>query len=421
MSPQGPLTPQFERQKHILYWKRCLRTYLPNQYTTMDANRMMLAYFTILSLDILGSLDSTLSSDERQACIDWIYLCQHRDGGFRGSPPPAVEMEGLASSDWDVATVPATFFALSMLAMLKDDFMRVKRKECLCWLLKMQRPDGSFGEHLGEGGAIEGGMDTRFGFCAAGVRWILRGRAVGDVEGVKDVDVDALIKCIRRAQTFDGGVSEMIFHEPHGGYTYCALAALALTDGLPKEIQTPYSGDPSTRRNSGLSDVEFTTHWLVSRQTSQLNADGEEPDDDDDDDDDDADDDNDGLIDSGRDQSAVTPLIAGFNGRCNKPADTCYAFWIGGSLSLLSRLHLASLPSSRNYLLTKTQHTIGGFAKKPGDPPDIYHSALGLAALALMGEEGLKGVNPALCLSFEACSWIESLEWRRNIWAQKEN
>ena len=25
---------------------------------------------------------------------------------------------------------------------------------------------------------------------------------------------------------------------------------------------------------------------------------------------------------------------AGFNGRCNKPADTCYSFWAGGSLSV---------------------------------------------------------------------------------------
>ncbi len=40
-------------------------------------------------------------------------------------------------------------------------------------------------------------------------------------------------------------------------------------------------------------------------------------------------------------------LWAGFNGRCNKIADTCYAFWVGGSLqvwnlpaSLVVRLRL---------------------------------------------------------------------------------
>ena len=32
---------------------------------------------------------------------------------------------------------------------------------------------------------------------------------------------------------------------------------------------------------------------------------------------------------------------AGFNGRCNKVADTCYAWWVGGTLSV--RIHSLSL------------------------------------------------------------------------------
>ena len=36
--------------------------------------------------------------------------------------------------------------------------------------------------------------------------------------------------------------------------------------------------------------------------------------------------------------SAEAPALnlecAGFNGRCNKVADTCYAFWVGGSLGV---------------------------------------------------------------------------------------
>ena len=31
---------------------------------------------------------------------------------------------------------------------------------------------------------------------------------------------------------------------------------------------------------------------------------------------------------------------AGFNGRCNKVADTCYSFWVGGTLAVRT-LHLA--------------------------------------------------------------------------------
>jgi geranylgeranyl transferase type-1 subunit beta len=45
------------------------------------------------------------------------------------------------------------------------------------------------------------------------------------------------------------------------------------------------------------------------------------------------------------------------------------------------------------------QHIIGGFSKHPGGPPDIYHSYLGLAALATMGEPSLKDFDAALAVT----------------------
>ena len=51
--------------------------------------------------------------------------------------------------------------------------------------------------------------------------------------------------------------------------------------------------------------------------------------------------------------------------------------------------------------MEKTQHLIGGFAKHPDGPPDIYHAYLGLAALATMGEPGLKDFDSTLCISSE--------------------
>ena len=104
------------------------------------------------------------------------------------------------SEVWDPANVPATYFALAALCVLRDDLSRVDRRGCLAWLRRMQRPDGSFGQTLGEDGAVEGGMDTRFGYCAMVTRWILRGEIDGDVEGVPDVDVEALVRCIRGSE-----------------------------------------------------------------------------------------------------------------------------------------------------------------------------------------------------------------------------
>src|SRR5436190_14970580 len=55
----------------------------------------------------------------------------------------------------------------------------------------------------------------------------------------------------------------------------------------------------------------------------------------------------------------------------------------------------------RRFMLTQTQHLIGGFSKFPGGPPDIYHAYLGLAALATMGEPSLKEFDAPLCVSAE--------------------
>ena len=97
---------------------------------------------------------------------------------------------------------------------------------------------------------------------------------------------------------------------------------------------------------------------------------------------------------------------------------------------ILGRLNLMDLGGNRRYLLEKTQHIIGGFGKTPGDPPgppnarstmhvdnadvkaDILHSYLGLAALSLMGEPGVKSLDPCLCISNEAKERLGSLPWR---------
>lgn len=78
--------------------------------------------------------------------------------------------------------------------------------------------------------------------------------------------------------------------ESHGGTTYCAIAALFLTDQL-----------------SILShkEIERIKRWLVFRQ------------------------------------------VDGFNGRPNKPVDTCYSFWIGATLKILGAFELTNFKENR--------------------------------------------------------------------------
>ena len=165
---------------------------------------MYLAYFIIAALDLLDALDTASTGTDRQDHVNWIYRCQHPDGGFRMWPGTDLgERSNETNARWDPANIPGTYFALASLLILDDDFKRVKRKECLVWLQKMQREDGSFGETLVDG-QIEGGRDPRFAYCATGIRHVLRGESARDIrlsgQLVKDIDADGLIRCVRAAE-----------------------------------------------------------------------------------------------------------------------------------------------------------------------------------------------------------------------------
>ncbi len=192
---------KLDKAKHIGYWKRCVKSLLPHQYTSNDSNRMALSFFIVSALDLLGCLDDLTTFTERCEYANWIYRCQHPQGGFRGSP--ATDFGELRNADnqrWDPANLPATYFALATLVILRDDLERVEREQCLQWLTRMQRSEGSFGESLGKDGKIEGGTDARFGYCATGVRWILRGTGKGPPIKVEDIDVDGIVRSIGTSQ-----------------------------------------------------------------------------------------------------------------------------------------------------------------------------------------------------------------------------
>lgn len=194
--------PSFNTERHVKYYLRCLKTFLPSAYISNDSNRMLLAYLTLSGLDVLGVLQSKTTPEERQGYIDWLYHCQVPTGGFRGFSGTdfGAEKRTKDNEAWDPANVPATFFALVNLLILGDDLSRVKRRECLQWLPKLQRDDGSFGEILGPNGKVEGNRDLRYCCCAAGTRYILRGKDAKGAKDVRDIDVPGLISFIEKCQ-----------------------------------------------------------------------------------------------------------------------------------------------------------------------------------------------------------------------------
>ncbi|TGZ82852.1 terpenoid cyclases/Protein prenyltransferase [Ascodesmis nigricans] len=393
--------PSLNHPRHLKYWLRNLRTFLPSDYTPTDLNRLTLGFFIVSALDLLGSLHTSTTPEERNQWIDWIYSNQLPDGGFRGSP--ATQFVTAPNSRWDPANLPATFFAIVALVTLGDDLSRVNRKEILEWLPILQRDDGSFGEwvleaHEGDEGQICGGRDMRYIYFAAALRWMLRGKEGSGMEDIADWDTGKAVDFIIASQSYDYGIAEMPYHEAHAGMTYCALGALSLL-GVLKET--------AINRDGLLS-------WLLSRQVAFKNIHGMTEEDYTEIQNGDNEEEKQALEEVElMDDGSGRPKCAGFNGRCNKMPDTCYSFWVGASLEMLKKFHLLNIQANRRFLLEKTQHIIGGFKKlpQPGGYPDILHSYLGLAALSLAREEGLCRLDAALCVSIQTKERLTSLKW----------
>jgi len=362
---------------------------------------MTLGFFILSALDLLGAGPEVFSETERRDFATWILRCQHPNGGFCGSPnhrfPDAFYLDvGHGNQQMDPANLPATFFAILSLSFV-GTFEGLRRAACLKWLKSLQRENGSFGELITQNGVIEGGTDMRYCYVAAAVRWMLRGDVKsGGILEEEDINVESLINHIRSGQTYDGGISESSHHEAHAGYTYCAVGALSFLGRLPN----PADSAPA------LTNIPSTIRWLVSRQVGYSEEETGSPpplrikla----------------GVFEEKARDSDIffdDSQFVGFNGRCNKMVDTCYAFWVTGSLKILGQenTELVNVPSIRRFLCQQTQHVIGGFGKYPRNPPDIYHSYLGLAALSIMNEAGLKSLDAALCVSTEQRQKVEQL------------
>ncbi|KAK1770237.1 terpenoid cyclases/protein prenyltransferase alpha-alpha toroid [Phialemonium atrogriseum] len=429
-----PYSPPLDTERHIRYFTRCLRSLLPHHYTPNDGNRMALGYFILSALDLLTPSPPTAApatstaagGGDRAQFRQWILSCRQPGGGFAGSPSLALPARACEGWDFDaraavpehleIASLPATCFAVMLLAMLAGEeedaeaaFGEVDRVGTLRWLRRLQREDGSFGEVLGElrggrgggweGEFIAGGKDMRYCYLAAMLRWMLRGDVrEGEVGWVEDIDVEGLVRYIGRSQTYDGGIAESSQHEPHAGYAYCAISALSLLD---RPLENSSASHGSKAIGAAIADLPSLTHWLVSRQFAYLDppSDGDEN----------------PESENFTEPSSLADLSldenlqhVGFNGRCNKVADTCYFWWVGGALSIMGQGDLVSRAPSRRFLFEKTQHMIGGFAKHPGGPPDLYHAFFGLAALATMGEPNLKEFDAALAVSVETTRKIEA-------------
>lgn len=108
--------------------------------------------------------------------------------------------------------------------------------------------------------------------------------------------------------------------------------------------------------------------------------------------------------------------VDGFQGRPNKPVDTCYSFWIGASLKILNAFEMTDYAANRSYILETQDNIVGGFAKWPHSTTDPFHTYLGLCGLSFTGEPGLLEVMPSLNMSMAAYHKVKELhaKWRNS-------
>lgn len=154
------------------------------------------------------------------------------------------------------------------------------------------------------------------------------------------LNLDKAVEFVMHCQNVDGGFGTRPGSESHAGQIYCCLGLLSITGQLHQ-----VNGD-------------LLGWWLCERQLPS----------------------------------------GGLNGRPEKLPDVCYSWWVLASLTMLGRLHWINDTKMRLFIMATQDPETGGFTDRPGDMVDLYHTLFGLAGLSLLGETGLKEVNPVFCM-----------------------
>lgn len=252
--------------------------------------------------------------DEVDRTITTLTAFRNKTGGFGGG-------------SHQLSHLAATYAAVNALVTLESQeaLEAIDKHSMYNFLLSLKQSDGSYIMH--EGGEV----DVRGVYCAV---------AVATICGIKDDKLtDNCIDFIVSCQTYEGGFGGFPGCEAHGGYTFCAVSALVLLNGMER------------------CNVKNLLRFVSNRQVA---------------------------------------FEGGFSGRTNKLVDACYSFWVGGvfpilhgylfskgSLSLPNNEWLFNQRALQEYLLCCCQDSTGGLFDKPGKRRDFYHTCYSIAGLSV--------------------------------------
>ncbi|GAV51545.1 hypothetical protein ZYGR_0AF00160 [Zygosaccharomyces rouxii] len=345
------MSASLESARHVKFLKRHL-SMLPPSQQSHDVNRVAIIFYSIVGLSALG-VDC---SREYESSIAYIY--QHyvklQIPGYNETFSGFVGSLATNVSNAPCISLPNTLFALLTLRIMECNkfFHKIMDRESLGnFIRKCQCSDGSFASVVDMNKptpSLVDSNDLRFCYIAVAILRLIGCETKEDFQ--KFIDVDRVIDYMMTKKCDSGGFGD--YGETHAGYTSCALCAFQLLDSLDR-LASDFK--------------ERTIDWLLHRQVSNGGT---------------------MLSQEGRNPYYDPEENGGFQGRENKFADTCYAFWCLNSLKILNENEFNNVCRAglaREYLLAKTQNNlIGGFSKNDEDDPDLYHTCLGIATLQLM-------------------------------------
>ncbi|XP_064649465.1 geranylgeranyl transferase type-2 subunit beta-like [Lineus longissimus] len=157
------------------------------------------------------------------------------------------------------------------------------------------------------------------------------------------INVDSTVDFILSCMNFDGGFGCRPGSESHSGQIYCCLGTLAILDRL-HHVKADMLG-----------------WWLCERQLPS----------------------------------------GGLNGRPEKLPDVCYSWWVLASLKIIGKIHWIDKTKLIRFILACQDDETGGFADRPGDMVDPFHTLFGITGLSLLGNNEVKPVNCVFCMPEE--------------------
>ncbi|CAD5121278.1 DgyrCDS9808 [Dimorphilus gyrociliatus] len=182
-----------------------------------------------------------------------------------------------------------------------------------------------------------GEIDTRFNFCAVASLALLG--CLNKIESKKEAIINYVLSCMN----FDGGFGVRPGSESHAGQIYCCLGCLSILGALEHV------------------DRESLGWWLAERQLPS----------------------------------------GGLNGRPEKLPDLCYSWWVVASLKIIGKVQWIDKEKLTRFILACQDEETGGFADRPGDMVDPFHTLFGIAGLSLLKstDNDVRDVNPVFCMS----------------------